>query len=115
MGMTPEMAIYVSTYTPARRMKLLDRGSIAPGKVADFILLSDLDEVVIEAVYKRGVNVEKKTVGREEHQQRFPAHFYKSIKLSKLSVSDFSITTPVDEPKVFCRICLLYTSPSPRD
>ncbi|HZK86232.1 MAG TPA: adenine deaminase C-terminal domain-containing protein [Desulfosporosinus sp.] len=104
MGMTPEMAIYVSTYTPARRMKLLDRGSIAPGKVADFILLSDLDEVVIEAVYKRGVNVEKKTVGREEHQQRFPAHFYKSIKLSKLSVSDFSITTPVDEPKVFCRI-----------
>jgi len=104
MGMTPEMAIYVSTYTPARRMKLLDRGSIAPGKVADFILLSDLEEVVIEAVYKRGVKVEEKTVGRVEHQRRFPADFYQSIKLSKLSASDFRITTPVHEPKVLCRI-----------
>lgn len=104
MGMTPEMAIYVSTYTPARRMKLLDRGSIAPGKVADFILLSELDDVVIEAVYKRGVNVEDKTAGRAEHQQRFPAHFYKSIKLPKLFSADFIVKTPVHEPKVFCRI-----------
>lgn len=37
LGMSIENAIYVSTYTPARRMGLLDRGSIAPGKIADFI------------------------------------------------------------------------------
>lgn len=104
MGMTPEMAIYVSTYTPARRMKLLDRGSIAPGKVADFILLSNLDEFVIEAVYKRGVKVDEKTVSRAEHRQRFPAHFYTSIKLPKLSASDFIVNTPVHELKVLCRI-----------
>lgn len=104
MGMKPEMAIYVSTYTPARRMKLLDRGSIAPGKVADFILLSDLEEFVIEEVFKRGVKVEEKTVGLEDHQQCFPTHFYQSIKLTKLSASDFMVNTPDNETKVQCRI-----------
>ncbi len=104
MGMTPEMAIYVSTYTPARRMKLLDRGSIAPGKVADFVLLSELEDVVIDAVYKRGVNVEEMTAGRTDLQQFFPAHFYQSIKLPKLSATDFIVKTPDHEPKVFCRI-----------
>ncbi len=36
MGMRPEDAIYISTYTPARHMGLWDRGAIAPGRVADF-------------------------------------------------------------------------------
>ena len=104
MGMTPEMAIYVSTYTPARRMKLLDRGSIAPGKVADLILLSDLNELVIETVYKNGIKAEEKAAGMSDHQQRFPAHFYQSIKLPKLSALDFSVNTLVNETKVLCRI-----------
>jgi len=104
MGMTPEMAIYVSTYTPARRMKLLDRGSIAPGKVADFILLSDLNELVIEAVYKNGIKSEEKAASMSDHQRHFPAHFYQSIKLPKLSTSDFIVNTPVHETKALCRI-----------
>lgn len=104
MGMTPEMAIYVSTYTPARRMKLLDRGSVAPGKVADFILLSELDKIVIDAVYKRGIKVEEETADVANFQQRFPAHFYRSINLPKLSTSDFVVDTPVRKTKVLCRI-----------
>ena len=41
LGMTIENAIYVATYTPAKRMRLFDRGTIAPGKIADFILLDE--------------------------------------------------------------------------
>ena len=40
-GMSAENAIYCATYTPARHMLLSDRGSIAPGRIADFILLDD--------------------------------------------------------------------------
>ena len=36
LGLTPEQAIYVSTFTPARRMGLRDKGSIAPGKILSF-------------------------------------------------------------------------------
>ena len=37
-GLPMEKAIYCSTFTSARRMRLDDRGVIAPGKIADFVL-----------------------------------------------------------------------------
>ena len=54
LGMSVEKAIYCSTYTPARRMHLEDRGMIAPGRLADFIVLSDLNQFTIHSVYKKG-------------------------------------------------------------
>ena len=38
LGMPAEQAVYNASFTPARRMNLLDRGAIAPGKIADFLL-----------------------------------------------------------------------------
>lgn len=57
MGMAPEDAVYAATFTPARRMKMADRGVIAPNKAADYVLLSDLASFAIDKVYKRGVQV----------------------------------------------------------
>lgn len=57
MGMPKEMAIYCASFTPARRMHMEDRGAIAPGRIADFILLDDVDSFKIAEVYKRGSNV----------------------------------------------------------
>lgn len=54
LGMTAEQAVYNATFTPARRMNLLDRGAVAPGKTADFLLLSDLDTFAVSATYKNG-------------------------------------------------------------
>lgn len=54
LGMPIEKAIYCATYTLARRMHLIDRGAIAPGKIADFILLDSLDDFSICSVYKSG-------------------------------------------------------------
>lgn len=53
-GMPVEKAIYCATYTPARRMHLDDRGLIGPGKLADFVLLEDLDSFEPAAVFKSG-------------------------------------------------------------
>lgn len=57
LGLPPRLAIYMATYTPARHMGLWDRGQIAPGRVADFIVLSDLEQFTIESVYKNGQRV----------------------------------------------------------
>lgn len=56
-GMRPEDAIYATTYVPAQRMQLYDRGVLSPGKQADFIILDDLNAFSIHSVYKKGSNI----------------------------------------------------------
>ena len=46
LGMRIEDAVYCATYTPARRMGLNDRGVIAPGKLADFILSDEIEGLI---------------------------------------------------------------------
>lgn len=107
MGMRLEDAIYVSTYTPARRMGLLDRGTIAPGKIADFILVDNIKEFNIESVYKNGEEVFSDTNGVKSeyfsNKTIFGAEFYNSIKLSTLKKEDFIVKCNSELAKVKCR------------
>ncbi|MDO7908633.1 adenine deaminase C-terminal domain-containing protein [Paenibacillus sp. JX-17] len=109
MGMSPEAAVYAATYTPAQRMKMSDRGSIAPGKIADFVLLSDLESLHISQVYKSGV---KQFDRSEEYIQpaapkAFPEHFYESVKLGSLREEDFLIRTEVENGTHTCRVMMV--------
>lgn len=103
LGMPVEKAIYCSTYTPARRMHLEDRGMIAPGRLADFILLTDVDNFKIHSVYKGGCCVANDRESHQEnHNQIFPDHFYHSIKCKKAEPEDFDIK--ISGNKVLCNI-----------
>ena len=93
LGMRPEDVIYCATYTPSRRMQLFDRGAIAPGKLADFVLLDDLRSFQIDSVYKRGTRVDGKPL---PIQSAFPVGYYDSICLSPLAPGQFHI--PIDRP-----------------
>lgn len=96
LGMTPEQAIYAATYTPARRMGLTDRGSIAPGKIADFILLEKVEDFSIICTYKAG----EKVFGRDEaeifytQKKLFPEHFYHSVHIAPVSADCFRLPAP---------------------
>lgn len=109
MGMKPEDAIYAATFTPAARMRMHDRGTIAPGKIADFVLLSDLCQFDVEQVYKDGLKVFDKF--EEYHQapikSRFPAHFYQSVKLNPLTEQDFTVKMDVADGTHQCRIMMV--------
>jgi adenine deaminase len=111
LGMRPEDAIYSATYSPSRHMMLRDRGAIAPGRIADFILLTDLHSFEIAGVYKRGYlvdaparNVPKNQEpasngGAENSPQKkrsFPPHFYTSIRRKPLNVNDLTPPLPPD-------------------
>lgn len=104
LGMPIEKAIYCATYTPARRMHMIDRGCIAPGKIADFILLDDLYEFSIDRVYKRGQCVydQSKTIEIQETEPQFPQDFYHSLHAKKASASDFMIASCQKE--VLCHV-----------
>lgn len=57
-GLAPEIAIQCVTINPARHMRLTPWvGSIAPGRFADMVLLSDLDSLAVEQVWADGRQV----------------------------------------------------------
>jgi adenine deaminase len=53
-GVDPMDAIRMATLNPARHFGLDDRGSIAPGKIADLVLVDDLDEMNVTTVLSDG-------------------------------------------------------------
>lgn len=57
MGLDPIEGIRAVTLAPARRMRLFDRGAIAPGLVAHLVLTGDLKQFRADAVFYRGVLV----------------------------------------------------------
>ena len=92
-GIPIEQAIYMSTYTPARRMGFQDRGAIVSGFKADFILLEDLAKMETSAVYKSGkkVYVKGNEIAYPDKKPLFPASFYTSVQCKKAEQTDFNI------------------------
>lgn len=106
LGMPIEKAIYCATYTPARRMHLHDRGAITPGKIADFILLKDLNEFKIHSVYKKGkcVYQENQNIVIQDQKSIFPKSYYESIHCAKAKEKDFEIYVDDDREEVLCNV-----------
>lgn len=104
LGMPIEKAIYCATYTPARRMHMIDRGCISPGKLADFILLDDLHTLTINSVYKKGKCVynHSKVIEINEVKPLFPQDFYHSLFAKKAEASDFMLTS--SQKEVLCHV-----------
>lgn len=90
LGFPMEDAIYSSTHIPAKRMNLFDRGIIAPGKIADAVILSNLENFEIEEVIKSGKLVS------ELDEDKIPIYSkdtLNSIKRDKVKKEDFSVET----------------------
>ncbi|MCC8027635.1 MAG: amidohydrolase family protein [Clostridium sp.] len=106
MGMPVEKAVYCATFTPARRMHLDDRGIIGPGKIADFVLLDDLESFRPRAVYKKGKcvwgspgcghEIPSYIHGSESGNITFPPEFFHSVKCRKAAAEDFILKTDRD-------------------
>ena len=55
LGADPITAVKAACHNAARYFLLNNRGAIAPGYLADFVIIDDFDHFNIEKVYKRGV------------------------------------------------------------
>ncbi|WP_122090578.1 adenine deaminase C-terminal domain-containing protein [Halalkalicoccus subterraneus] len=94
-GIAPTDAIRMATLSPARHFGLDDRGSLAPGSVADIVVLSDIEEVRVKTVISGGEVVVRHgsaTVGPRNRE--YPAEFYDSVSLS---VSPETFSVPASE------------------
>ncbi len=101
LGMSPENAIYCASFTPARRMNFTDRGAVAPGKIADFVLLDDLNEFIIDKVYKDGKIVNNMN---EDIGQTFSSEYYNTVKLDKVTEDTFKIKIDTNKETVTVRV-----------
>lgn len=108
LGMKPEQAIYNATFTNARRMNLLDRGVLAPGKKADFFLTKNLETLEILETYKDGSCIfrkdeEEKEMETSREERGFDESYYQSIRLNPVSLDVFSVPFASEEEVVTVR------------
>lgn len=99
MGYPVEKAIYNATYTPACRMRLFDRGALDPGKLADLVVLSDLEHFTIDKVYKKGNLIASTT----SPKYTYPEKFYHSVRVDPLCSKNFQIPAPIEEGTILCQ------------
>jgi len=97
-NLKPETAIQMATINPSLLYKLSNKGAIAPGYIADFILLDNLEEFKIAQVYKEGrlvvsdnelVNFDRGLVKNTNIHD-----FCNSINLPHLTEDSFKINIP---------------------
>lgn len=105
LGLSPERVVYAMTAAPANRMRLSDRGVIAPGKRADFVLLTNLEHFEISSVYRGGLPITGDTKGAEGWN-RFPPPL-NTVYLDLLSEKDLEVPTPVANGPVECRAIMV--------
>ena len=94
-GLKVETAIQMSTLNTAEWYQLKTKGAIAPGFVADFLLLDDLETFKIHSVYKNGTCVVyQDQLVVTEPPLKTPMVFENSVHLPKdLNVHSFEIST----------------------
>ena len=101
-GVDPVKAIQMATINPAESLKIDDKyGSIAPGKCADIVFLSDLENCVVDSVISNGECVVENGKCLIE---------YKKPQLKDVMLNTVKLNNTVTADDLVIKACLLYTS-----
>jgi adenine deaminase len=106
-GLKPVTAIQMATLNTAQHFRLeRELGSIAPGRLADFLIVSDLPSLAIDEVFARGVLVAKSgKLTIDIPPYAYPQTFKNTVRLGKvLSAGDFDIEAPAGANTVRARV-----------
>jgi adenine deaminase len=95
-GLDPVEAVRSVTLRPALHMRKFDLGAIAPGRVADIVLLDDIRKFNVKLVVANGEPVAKNGKLLVDIGERpFDGATRETMKLKPLTPEDFQITPPV--------------------
>lgn len=98
-GLDPVTAIRMATLNPAQYFRMDDVGAIAPGRLADMVVFSDLNRPVAEMVFSRGVPVAESGQMLSQIQRPVPAEVRPSMNVKPRSL-DFGIPVEGDYIRV---------------
>ncbi len=106
-GLKPVTAIQMATLNTAQHFGLeREIGSIAPGRLADFLIVSDLPSITIDSVYARGIHLaEEGRLIADIPAFNYPESAKNTVKLGRaLSDADFDIVAPEGANSVRARV-----------
>ncbi|NLW40897.1 MAG: adenine deaminase [Tissierellia bacterium] len=102
-GVDPVEAIQMVTINPATYFGLEDIGVLAPGKIADIAVISDLEEMVVEGVFIDGKLVASKgELLIDLPPYTYPEEVKNSVKIGPISERDLEIRAEGTSARVRC-------------
>ena len=91
-GVDPIEAIQMATINPATYWGFTDRGVLAPGTMADIAIISDLNEMTVEAVFMKGeLAASQGKLVIDLPKYTYPESVKNSVKLKHITESDLEI------------------------
>ena len=92
-GLDPLQAIQIATLNAAECYRLKDKGAVAPGFIADFVLVESIEDMTIKAVWKNGAKVAQngQILTPEISPVEVPTRILHSVNLPKVSASDLTL------------------------
>ncbi|WP_277584801.1 adenine deaminase [Psychrobacillus antarcticus] len=92
-GMEPLQAIQLATLNAAECYQLTNKGALAPGFIADFLLVESLEDLKAIAVWKNGIKVaqHQEMLIKEYNKQEPSIHLTNTMKLPNLFPDSFAI------------------------
>ena len=107
-GVSPLVAVQMATLNVAEYFRVSDdMGSIAPGKIADIVLVDDLADFRVAEVIADGKLVARDGIYLGETRvPHYPDYFFNTIKLQKMTTAeDFAVRAPAgSEAQVAVRV-----------
>lgn len=104
-GMHPIDAIRSATYNTAREIRLENLGAIAPGYVADILVVESLEELKPLAVFLEGKQtVENGKLLEAVEDKSYSIEAINSMYVKPLNITDFTIKAPISEGTVLCNV-----------
>lgn len=89
-NLNPIKAIKMATINTARTYNLSDIGAIAPGYKADIVLLSSLDDLKVESVYKNGKIVNNE-IFESYNEIKIDNNILNTVKIKSIKSKDIAL------------------------
>ena len=105
-GAAPAIAVKMATLVPAQYFGLKQHGAVAPGYLADLIVVSDLEHFTVEQVYKNGTLVAErgkmlKPASLMIGNTRF-ARVMESFDMDEITIRDLELRESGDYERIIC-------------
>jgi adenine deaminase len=91
LGLDPITAVQMVTLNPAEYFGLRKRGAVAPGYRADLVILENLENFVVSAVFKDGAQVVEQGILKNFPSKEVLSFKFKPLNLSPITPGSFRI------------------------